>query len=79
MGINGMGTAGTLYLVDGTFNMNSGNMAQTTILPNPDQAFNIFNHTNFNAVNTTFGSGQFGQVTGAADPRIFEFALRMQF
>jgi hypothetical protein len=43
------------------------------------EAFNIFNHTNFNAVNTTFGSGQFGQLTGAADPRIFEFALRMQF
>jgi Carboxypeptidase regulatory-like domain len=43
------------------------------------EAFNIFNHTNFNAVNTTFGSGQFGQITGAADPRIFEFALRMQF
>jgi len=43
------------------------------------EAFNIFNHTNFNAVNTTFGSGQFGQVTGAADPRILEFALRFQF
>jgi hypothetical protein len=43
------------------------------------EAFNIFNHTNFNAVNTTLGSGQFGQLTGAADPRIFEFALRMQF
>ena len=43
------------------------------------EAFNIFNHTNFNAVNTTYGSGQFGQLTGAADPRIFEFALRMEF
>ena len=43
------------------------------------EAFNIFNHTNFNAVNTTYGSGQFGQLTGAADPRICEFALRMEF
>ena len=43
------------------------------------EAFNIFNHTNFNAVNTTYGSGQFGQLTGAADPRILEFALRYQF
>jgi hypothetical protein len=41
--------------------------------------FNIFNHTNFNAVDTTFGDGAFGQVVGAADPRIIEFALRWQF
>ncbi len=41
--------------------------------------FNIFNHTNFNVVDTTFGDGQFGQVVGAADPRIIEFALRWQF
>jgi hypothetical protein len=41
--------------------------------------FNIFNHTNFNAVDTTFGSGTFGQLVGAADPRIMEFALRWQF
>ena len=41
--------------------------------------FNVFNHTNFNAVNTAFGSGSFGQIVGAADPRIMEFALRWQF
>ena len=36
MSINGMGTSGTLYLLDGVWNMNTGNMTQTTILPNPD-------------------------------------------
>jgi hypothetical protein len=41
--------------------------------------FNIFNHTNFNTIDPTFGSGTFGQVTGAADPRIIEFALRFEF
>jgi hypothetical protein len=41
--------------------------------------FNIFNHTNFNGINTTFGAGNFGQVTSAADPRILEFALRFEF
>jgi hypothetical protein len=41
--------------------------------------FNVFNHTNFADVNTTFGSGTFGQVTSALDPRIIEFALRFQF
>ena len=41
--------------------------------------FNIFNHTNFNSVSTGFGSGSYGQVTSARDPRIMEFALRYQF
>jgi hypothetical protein len=41
--------------------------------------FNIFNHTNFNGIQNTFGTGNFGQVTSAADPRIVEFALRLQF
>jgi hypothetical protein len=41
--------------------------------------FNIFNHTNFNEVDTAYGDGSFGQVVGAADPRIIEFALRWQF
>jgi len=36
MSINGMGSSGTLYELDGVWNMNTGNMTQTTILPNPD-------------------------------------------
>ena len=36
MSINGMGQNGTLYELDGVWNMNTGNMTQTTILPNPD-------------------------------------------
>jgi hypothetical protein len=43
------------------------------------EAFNIFNHTNFSGVSTSFGAGNYGQVTSALDPRIFEFALRFQF
>lgn len=43
------------------------------------ELFNIFNHTNFSGVNTTFGSGGFGNVTSALDPRIVEFALRYHF
>ena len=29
------------------------------------ELFNIFNHTNFSGVNTTYGASNFGQVTGA--------------
>jgi hypothetical protein len=43
------------------------------------EAFNVFNHTNFTTVSTNYGSGSFGQVTAAADPRIMEFALRFHF
>lgn len=41
--------------------------------------FNAFNHANFNSISTSLGSGAFGQITGAADPRIVEIALRFQF
>jgi hypothetical protein len=41
--------------------------------------FNVFNHTNLNNVDTSVGSGTYGQVTSALDPRILEFALRLQF
>jgi hypothetical protein len=41
--------------------------------------YNAFNHTNFNSISTNVGSGAYGQVTGAADPRIIELALRFQF
>lgn len=43
------------------------------------EAFNIFNHTNFGSVQTAVGAGNYGQVTSALDPRIFEFSLRFQF
>jgi len=41
--------------------------------------FNVFNHTNFRSVDTTFGDAQFGQVTSAADPRIAELSLHYAF
>ena len=41
--------------------------------------FNVLNHTNFTSVSTSFGSGTFGQVTAAADPRIMEIVLRYKF
>jgi len=43
------------------------------------ELFNIFNHTNLANVQTSFGAGNFGDVTSARDPRIAEFALRYQF
>ncbi|MGA2897784.1 MAG: carboxypeptidase-like regulatory domain-containing protein [Acidobacteriaceae bacterium] len=43
------------------------------------EAFNTFNHTNPNNPNATLGNANYGKVTGAADPRIMELALRYKF
>jgi len=51
------------------------------------EAYNVFNHTQFNLVNTVVKfdaqgnqvNGDFGRVTTARDPRIMQFALRLQF
>jgi len=52
------------------------------------EAYNAFNHTQFSTVNTdvkwnyatgAVTSAQFGQITGARDPRIMQFALRLDF
>ena len=43
------------------------------------EAFNTFNHTNPNNPNATLGNSNYGKVTGAADPRIMELALRYRF
>lgn len=43
------------------------------------EAFNLLNHPNFTSVDTGLGDGSFGQVTGAADPRILEFAVKILF
>jgi len=41
--------------------------------------FNIWNHTSFGNVDTNVGSGTYGQITSALNPRILEFALRASF
>lgn len=43
------------------------------------EAFNVANHTNFSNVSTSYGSGNFGAVVSALDPRILEFSLRVSF
>jgi hypothetical protein len=47
------------------------------------EAFNIFNHTNFfigsTALNQNINSSTFGQITDTYDPRILQFALKLNF
>ena len=43
------------------------------------EIFNVFNHTQFNAIDSTFGSDSFLHLTGAHAPRRMQFGLRFQF
>ena len=43
------------------------------------EAFNALNHPNFRNVDTGLGDGSYGQVNSAGDPRIMEFAMKLNF
>ena len=43
------------------------------------EAFNIFNHTEFENPTVNPNSGTFGQITSTFDPRILQMALRITF
>jgi hypothetical protein len=43
------------------------------------ETFNTFNHTQFNAVNTSLGNQNFGKVTSTWDPRVIQLALKLLF
>lgn len=43
------------------------------------EAFNVINHVNFSGPTTGMTSSNFGLITGAGDPRILQFALKLHF
>ena len=43
------------------------------------ESFNIFNHTQFQNVSTTLNNTNFGQVTSAFDPRVFQLGMKAYF
>ena len=44
------------------------------------EATNVFNHTNFDRIRTTFSSpGSFGRVRSVRDPRILQLGLKLNF
>jgi hypothetical protein len=43
------------------------------------EVFNVINHVNYNAPVTALNSGNFGRILSAGDPRIMQFALKVDF
>jgi hypothetical protein len=43
------------------------------------ESYNTFNHVQWNNVDSGFTSGTFGQVKGAADPRVFQLGAKLYF
>ena len=42
------------------------------------EAFNLLNHTKFSGVSAALGSPNYGQVTGARDPRSVQLGLKLE-
>ena len=86
------GTVGSLQLTPvsgpGYWNLDMGLIKRTRINENVNvefrgEVFNVFNHTNFFIDSTqlmqNINSSTFGQITQTFDPRIFQFALKLNF
>ena len=43
------------------------------------EIFNVINYVNFNAPVTALNSASFGRIQTAGDPRIMQFALKVDF
>ncbi len=76
LGLNAAGRA------PGIFNFDVGlhkqfKLAEALRLEFRSEFFNVFNHTQFSAVGTTFGSAAFGRVTSARDARIGQVAAKL--
>jgi len=54
-------------------------LTERTALQFRAEFFNLFNHTQWSGINTSFGAAAFGQVTGARDPRLTQLGLRLVF
>ena len=79
------GNSGTGILTGpGTFNVN---LTLERHIPIRDlfdidlrgEAFNAFNRANFNDPNSTIGNANAGTISGTADPRVMQVALKLSF
>jgi hypothetical protein len=86
-GNDGFGTAGKDAVVGpGLFNWNIALFKSFALTSHEGprfefrvESFNTFNHTEFQALDTTLSSGTFGQATSTYDPRTLQFGGKFLF
>lgn len=59
--------------------MKNFKFAEGTSLQMRAEAFNVFNHTNFDGIDNGLGDGTFGQATSTHEPRIMQFSGKFYF
>ena len=59
--------------------MKTTSLAERLTLQFRAEAFNLFNHPNFNLPDNFLGSPTFGRITSARDPRHIQFGLKLLF
>ena len=57
----------------------ASNLARSGRLELRAEGFNVWNHTEFDQVSNGLGSSNFGQVTSAFDPRVFQVGAKLYF
>jgi hypothetical protein len=62
-----------------SFPLSFGHFAESQKLDFRAEFFNLFNKPNFFNPDSTVLDSTFGQVLGAADPRIIQFSLKYSF
>ena len=67
------------YALVKSFPIRYGPLKETQKIDFRAEFFNVFNHPNFGAPDTSIGDLQFGQILSARDPRIMQFALKYIF
>jgi hypothetical protein len=67
-----------IYRFDMTL-MKNIRFGETTRLQLRAEAFNLFNHTNFNTISTNVTAANFGVVTSTRDPRVIQLGAKFYF
>lgn len=77
--LEGPGFANLDFSIMRGFRIHIGPLAESQVLQLRGEFFNVFNHPNFNNPTSSVTSSNFGQILGAASPRIIQLGLKFVY
>jgi hypothetical protein len=77
--LEGPGFANLDFSVMRGFPIHIGPLAESQVLQLRGEFFNVFNHPNFNNPTSSVTSSNFGQILGAASPRVIQLGLKFVY